>query len=238
MEVGMLGWKPAQATVVAKRFIQESIGAFTEYIVDVLPAEGGPPFRTTLRQMAYVVGEPDVGDVVPAFCKIGKQIAKLDWAKLEADALASRNAEPDGWDAARRQAPGTPVGTAPQTAGAAPQTAGTAPQTKGVGGPRRSAAELLASGQRMTAVVREFSPSGKTVGDLDPTLPDPGDPVYLVKVQLPIAGSSPIESVFMNRVPVAKVTTLRLGAQLNVAVNPANPSHEVAIDWANSPLAD
>jgi hypothetical protein len=110
-------------------------------------------------------------------------------------------------------------------------------QAGGAAGPRRSAADLLASGQRMTAVLREFSPSGKTVGDLNPALPDPSDPVYVFKAELPIDGSSPIEAVFMNRVPGAKVATLRLGAQMSVAVNPANPSREVTIDWANSPLA-
>jgi hypothetical protein len=52
-----------------------------------------------------------------------------------------------------------------------------------------------------------------------------------------MAGSSPIEAVFMNRVPEAKVVSLRLGAHLNVAVNPANPSREVTIDWASSPVA-
>lgn len=88
----------------------------------------------------------------------------------------------------------------------------------------------------MTAVLREFSPSGKTVGDIDPSMPDPNDPVYVIKAEIPIDGSSPIEAVFMNRVPEAKVTILSLGAHLNVAVNPANPSHEVTIDWTNSPI--
>jgi len=97
-------------------------------------------------------------------------------------------------------------------------------QATGDTGQRKSAAALLASGQRMTAVLREFSPSGKTVGELDPSLPDPNDPVYVMKAELPIDGSSPIETVFMNRVPEAKVASLRLGAHLNVAVNPANPS--------------
>jgi hypothetical protein len=41
----------------------------------------------------------------------------------------------------------------------------------------------------------------------------------------------------MNRVPEAKVPGPRLGAQLNVTVNPANPSREVTIDWASSPVA-
>jgi hypothetical protein len=102
---------------------------------------------------------------------------------------------------------------------------------------RRSAADLLATGQRMTAVLREFSPSGHTVGDVNPSLPDPNDPVYVMKAELPIDGSSPIEAVFMNRVPEAKVAALRLGAHLSVAVNPANPSREVTIDWASSPVA-
>jgi hypothetical protein len=32
------------------------------------------------------------------------------------------------------------------------------------------------------------------------------------------------------------VTELGLGQQLNVAVNPANPTREVAIDWDTSPV--
>ena len=110
-------------------------------------------------------------------------------------------------------------------------------QATGDTGQRRSAAELLASGQRMTAVLREFSASGKTVGDIDPTQPDPKDPVYVIKAELPIEGASPIEATFMNRVPVAKVASLSLGAHLNVAVNPADPSHQVTIDWTKSPVA-
>ena len=110
-------------------------------------------------------------------------------------------------------------------------------QATGVGAVQRgSAAELLASGQRMTAVLREFSPSGRTVGDANPAAPDPNDPVYVIKAELVIEGSSPIEAVFMHRVPEAKVSSLSLGARLNVAVNPANPTREVAIDWASSPV--
>jgi hypothetical protein len=109
-------------------------------------------------------------------------------------------------------------------------------QATGETGQRQSLAQLLATGQRMTAVLGEFSPSGNTVGDLDPSQPDPDDPVYVIKTELQINGSSPIEALFMSRVPEAKVATLSLGARLNVAVNPANPSREVAIDWASSPV--
>jgi hypothetical protein len=192
-------------TVVAKRFIQDMAGALNEFIVDVQPADGGPAFRATVRQQAVVVGEPDVGQVVPAFCKVSKQTVKFDTAKLAARAMAGLSAKPAGWDAARQAAPGTPV-RAPGSATAG-ETAAPVPAT-GSAGRRRSAAELLATGQRMTAVLREFSPSGKTVGELDATLPDPGDPVYVFKAELSIDGATP-----------------------------ANPSHEVAIDWADSPLA-
>jgi hypothetical protein len=101
---------------------------------------------------------------------------------------------------------------------------------------RGSAAELLATGKRMTAVVREFSPTGKTVGDSSPGAPDPGDPVYVFKVDIPLELGNPIEAVYMHRVPQAKVDQLRLGESLNVAVNPANPTREVAIDWETSPV--
>jgi hypothetical protein len=110
-------------------------------------------------------------------------------------------------------------------------------QATGGGGVQRgSAAELLASGQRMTAVLREFSASGRTVGDTNPAAPDPNDPVYVIKAELLVQGSNPIEAVFMHRVPEAKVSSLRLGAQMDVAVNPANPTREVAIDWTTSPI--
>lgn len=99
-----------------------------------------------------------------------------------------------------------------------------------------SAAELLASGQRMTSVVRQFSPIGKTVGDVTPGAPDGSDPLYLFKLEIPLEGGSPIEAVCVHRVPAGKVDGLRLGERLNVAVNPANPTREVAIDWQTSPI--
>ena len=97
-----------------------------------------------------------------------------------------------------------------------------------------SAAELLATGQRMAAVLVEFSDTGTTVGDQNPSAADPSDPVYVMKANLQIEGSTPIEALFMHRVPTAYVGDLRLGKRLEVAVNPANPTREVAIDWAAS----
>jgi hypothetical protein len=101
---------------------------------------------------------------------------------------------------------------------------------------RGSAAELLATGKRMTAVLREFSPTGKTVGDTSPGAPDPLDPVYVFKVEIPLELGSPIEAMDLHRVPLAKVDQLTIGERLSVAVNPANPTREVAIDWESSPV--
>lgn len=99
-----------------------------------------------------------------------------------------------------------------------------------------SGAELLATGQRMTALVRQFSPIGKTVGDLRPGEPGGDDPLYLFELEIPLEGGSPIDAVCVHRVPTGKVDGLRLGERLNVAVNPANPAREVAIDWETSPI--
>jgi hypothetical protein len=88
----------------------------------------------------------------------------------------------------------------------------------------------------MAAVLREFSPTGRTVGDSNPAAENPSDPVYVFKMELPIAGGTPLEAVCLNRVPTDKVAQLGLGQQLNVAVNPANPTREVAIDWQTSPV--
>ena len=55
----------------------------------------------------------------------------------------------------------------------APAKIAAAVQATGDTGQRKSAADLLASGQRMTAVLREFSAAGKMVGDLNPTLLTP-----------------------------------------------------------------
>lgn len=110
-------------------------------------------------------------------------------------------------------------------------------RTHGSGMRNISAAELLAKGQRMTAVVRAFSPTGKTAGELTPGAPSGDDPMYVFQLEIPMEGASPIEAICVHRVPAAKVDGLRLGERLSVAVNPANPTREVAIDWETSPIS-
>jgi hypothetical protein len=88
------GWKPAQATVVDKRFIQENVGAFFEYVLDVQPVDGGPAFRTTLKQQAYMAGDPEAGQVVQAFWKPGTQAVKFDRGNLQRQVITDPNAQP------------------------------------------------------------------------------------------------------------------------------------------------
>jgi hypothetical protein len=211
----------AQAVLVSFQEIgQQNFTPLVDLTLRITPADGTGPFEVSTRgQVQFsVIGKLQPGDTIT----------------VRYDPEDHENFEVTGdWEFSSVGAGGAEPSV--DSASAGDIAAGV--QATGETGQQRSAAELLASGQRMTAVVREFSPSGKTVGDLDPSQPDPNDPVYVVKAELPIDGSSPIETVFMNRVPEAKVASLRLGAHLNVAVNPANPSHEVTIDWTNSPVA-
>jgi len=209
----------AQAVVVTFTEVgQQNFTPLVDLTLRITPADGTGQFEVTVRtQIEFsVIGNLKPGDAFSV------RYDPQDHNNFElGDKISS--AGPDGAEQSLDSASAGDIAAAVQATGDT--------------GQRRSAAELLASGQRMTAVVREFSASGKTVGELDPAQPDPNDPVYVIKAELPIDGSSPIEAVFMNRVPEAKVASLSLGAHLNVAVNPANPSHEVTIDWTKSPVA-
>jgi hypothetical protein len=208
----------AQAVLVSFREVgQQNFTPLVDLTLRITTADGSGPFEVTVRTQVE-------------FSQVGK-LEPGDTFAVRYDPADHDNFELNG------KISSAGAGGAEQSLESA--SAGdiaAAVQATGDTGQRKSAADLLASGQRMTAVLREFSPSGKTVGDMDPAQPDPNDPVYVLKAELPIDGSSPIEAVFMNRVPEAKVPSLRLGAHVDVAVNPANPTHEVTIDWANSPV--
>lgn len=209
----------AQAVLVSFREVgQQNFTPLVDLMLRITPADGSGPFQVTARTQVEFsqIGNLRPGDVFSVRYDPGDH---------------------DNWELGEKISSAVADGAEGSLDSASAGEIAAAVQATGSTGQRRSAAELLASGQRMTAVLREFSPSGKTVGDLDPALPDPSDPVYVFKAELPIDGSTPIEAVFMNRVPEAKVAGLRLGAHLSVAVNPANPSRELTIDWANSPAA-
>ena len=209
----------AQAVLISFREVgQQNFTPLVDLALRIAAADGSGSFDVTVRTQVEFsqVGKLASGDVFSVLYDPGDH-DNLELGEKIKSAVADGSGEKSLEDA-----------SAGEIAAAVQATGNT--------GQRRSAAELLASGQRMTAVLREFSPSGKTVGELDPTLPDPNDPVYVFKAELPIDGSTPIEAVFMNRVPEARTASLRLGAHMSVAVNPANPSHELTIDWTNSPV--
>jgi hypothetical protein len=101
-------------------------------------------------------------------------------------------------------------------------------------------ANLLATGTRGTATVRDVKLLlGMTVGQVNP-MADPArlnDPVYLFTVEVTVPGEEPFRALFGNGVPQAKVAAIAAGARLVVAVNMANRSQEVTIDWDRSPVA-
>jgi hypothetical protein len=200
---------------------QQNFTPLVDLTLRITPVDGSGPFEVTTRAQVQfsIIGKLQPGDTIA----------------VRYDPEDHGNFEVVGeWEFTAGGAGGAEQSLDSASAG---DIAAAVQASTGETGQKKSAAELLASGQRMTAVLREFSPSGKTVGELDPSQPDPGDPVYVFKAELPIDGSTPIEAVFMNRVPEAKVASLRLGEHLSVAVNPANPTREVTIDWASSPVA-
>jgi len=102
-----------------------------------------------------------------------------------------------------------------------------------------SARELLQKGQRVLGVLTEFADTGNTPRSLGLTPSQPefiDDPMYALTLQLHIPNIAPIEAKVVQRVPRAMTPQLQMGLQLNCAVDPANPTREVAVDWGDVTL--
>jgi hypothetical protein len=93
---------------------------------------------------------------------------------------------------------------------------------------RGSADQLLATGTHGTAVITTALPLA------DPSRLD--DPMWIFTVEVTLAGQAPFPAVFGHRVPLAKLAAVAPGVTLAVAVNEANKTPEVAIDWDKSPI--
>lgn len=101
-----------------------------------------------------------------------------------------------------------------------------------------SAAELLRTGQRATGYLKSFADSGQTVRATGRQVPldQLDDPLFVLVVDLAFTpGMPPIEATVLHRVPRAVAPTLRIGMALNCAVDPADPTRRVAVDWAAQP---
>jgi hypothetical protein len=202
---------PAQVVAVEDTGTTINNNPRVKLTLRVNPTDGSPPFEVSKKQLVPRVAIPRAGD-----------------------ALAVRYDPEDQSNFVVGAASGDGAAVDVDAAGAGEIADVVRADDSGV--QQGSAAELLASGQRMTAVVRELSPTGKTVGESQPGAPDPYDPVYVLKVEMPVEGGSPIEALFLHRVPAKKVDQLGIGKRLDVAVNPANPTREVAVDWETSPV--
>src|SRR5689334_73374 len=99
-----------------------------------------------------------------------------------------------------------------------------------------STVDLLRSGQRVLGVLTEYADTGNTPRSLGLTPSRPeflDDPMYAVTLQLHVSNTTPIEAKVVQRVPRAQVPNLAMGQQLNCAVDPSNPTRNVAIDWGD-----
>jgi hypothetical protein len=101
-----------------------------------------------------------------------------------------------------------------------------------------SAADLLASGQRVSGVLKSFSPTGTTPRSLGrtPSRPELIDaPHYMVEVELRVPNLTPVTARSVQAVPIEQVPRLTMGLMLSCAVDPADPAHRWAVDWAQMP---
>jgi hypothetical protein len=99
-------------------------------------------------------------------------------------------------------------------------------------GPVPHAADLVASGQRVQGVLMSFAANGDST---DSTYSRPelrGAPYYILTVELHIPKLAPMTARNIQPVPPTVVPSLALGLQLTCAVDPANPAHIFAVDWA------
>ncbi len=199
----------------------------------VTPPAGGPAYRATSKQAVPRLFVPmtlpgaRIGVLVDP---TNPQHVMPDWQNFNAAAGAPVEAT-IGTMSLAFDANGNPnLGQAAAIAGAVSQ--GTMPTQQG------SAAALLATGIRCTATVTSAMPLGKFVRDINPAA-DPAslnDPVWMFTVEVHMPGRPPFPGVFGHRVPTAKLSAVGPGVTLAVAVDPADPSQEIAIDWDQSPM--
>jgi hypothetical protein len=101
------------------------------------------------------------------------------------------------------------------------------------------AADLLASGQRVSGVLNSFRDTGRTPRSMGKTPSRPefiDDPLFALDVELQLPDQSPVRGRSVQRVPRAQVPNLAVGRQLMCAVDPAKPSRRFVVDWGDISL--
>jgi hypothetical protein len=105
-----------------------------------------------------------------------------------------------------------------------------------VAGQWASAAELLASGQRVPGVLKSFAATGNTLRGLGRTAtatPELLDaPQYVIEAELHFPNLAPVIGRSVQSIPLDAVPCLAIGLELTCAVDPADPAHRFVMDWA------
>ncbi len=210
--------------------------------LQVMPVRGGAPVIAHVRAQLDSFLDPDVGKRVPIIISpTNPKRVKVDHSRLDTPLDKS-------WHTATGSAPGaSSTGAKPglDFAFDANMNPTTASLDNVVGGVttgtqkiiHNSAAQLLASGTRGTAVISSCQPLGKTVLQMNPhATAHLDDPAWLFTLKVTVPGNGTWPAVMGHYVPQAKVGMVGPGVRLAVAVNMADKMNEVAIDWDQSPL--
>ena len=219
--------------------------------LEVTPVGGGAPVTAHVRSQLDSFMDPDVGSRVPIIISPSNpKRVKVDHSRTSTpldkgwhtSSDSNGSGDDSGADAAAPAAGARPgldfafdTNLNP-TSGSLDNvvtgvTAGTMPII------HNSAAEILASGMRGTAVITTCQPLGKTVRQVNPrATAHLDDPEWLFTVKVTVPGNGTWPAVMGHYVPQAKVGVLGPGVKLAVAVNMADKMNEVAIDWDKSPL--
>jgi hypothetical protein len=104
-------WESATATIVAAKYKESSdtSGSY-EYVADIAPSGGRPPFRTTLKQptlMSHVV-QLAIGETIEVLADVRRQKAKFNRDDPRVNGKNEDVNGKRGFDAALEQPPGTP----------------------------------------------------------------------------------------------------------------------------------
>lgn len=209
----------AQITAVQQGNMVVNMTNYECHFVMNINLPGEAPYEAVLTQLVPMMVIPRV--------QPGMYIAvKVD--------PADRSKAVIDWNTPVQVAPSAAVPSAAMVAGAVGAAAAVAgPGNVPVGG---SAAELLQSGQRVLGVLQQFADTGNTARSMGITPSKPqyaDDPMYALTLELHLGGPGPVTAQVIQRVPRVQVPNLTAGWQLNCAVNPSNPTQEVAVDWGD-----
>ncbi len=216
LQTGMPG--TAQITGLTQGSMVVNMTNYECHIAMNISLPGQAPYEAVITQLVPMIALPRVqpGSIVAV------KVDQTDRTKAVIDFNAP----------VAVAAPGMGMGMAAPNAGA---IAG-AVAAGGAGSMQHgSSAALLQTGQRVRGVLMQFADTGNTPRSLglNPSKPEyMDDPMYALTLELHIPNLAPVTAQVVHRVPRAQVPNLRMGWELNCAVNPSNPQ-EVAVDWGD-----